>query len=371
MITISVRLNQFYKIVGKLKQQKQVLYAVRQENGQVFFRIFFWKRLSVVALMQRNNIAYQILPNGYAFWQQLVKKNAGLLAGFMFGIFLMPVMSIFVFRVEIIGATNKTKPQIEAFVQQNKILPISIKNTLASMQLADRLLENCSSLAFASMMFRGSTLFISVKERVLPNEMNTLAYLPLRSTSAGIVEEIEVFQGTAAVKKGDFVQAGEALVMPYVFLGSGEKKDVIANGAVVLRCFAVQAIEHVTIGERMVRTGKKITERKIAFMGKIVYHATEVNTFQTFDTETAEQKLVFGNLLPIYYFSTTYYETKRELFSEPFEPIRQQTEQALKQKCKQLLATETEITREFFTEEVFATFVKAAYVIEYTERIQS
>lgn len=371
MVTFQIKSFQLSKLINVAIKQKEKLFFIKKENEMTCFSVFFWNKAKMISMLEKLGFHYQILEKGQTYFKNACKKNVGVLAGMLLIFALYPVFSAMLFRVNIIGATSKTQAQIEQFVKDESLSAFTWKASLKNKDLSGALLKKVNDLAFASFMIKGSTLFISVKEKVMPDEMQFGAFLPLRATYAGIVEEVEVFQGTSAVKKGDFVREGEVLILPFVFLSNGSKKDVIANGNILLRCFLVESLVHQTYGTRMVRTGKKIVERKIAFLGKIVYHSTATNAFQTYEVVESNQPLSLGNLLPIRYLKTEIFETREELFDSPFEAVQEKLLGELQQKCKQRLPTDKNVLKEFFNTEKHEAYVKASYIIEFTERIVS
>jgi len=368
-VSFSLSHLNFAKTLSLIKKNNLFIISAQKKEDCAKIIVNFWNKNKIIKLFNSSNIKFEIEIWGQNKLKLFFKKSIGLLSAFFFCLVTLPIFSSFVLKVEIIGATEKSLSEVEAFVASENILPISLKSTLNGANLEEKLMSTSTKISFVSFMIKGSTLFISVKEKIVPDEMSSENFLPLRACANGIVESVEIFQGTLAVSKGSFVMEGEALVMPYTLLSTGEKKDVIPKAEIVLRCFAVQSIVHNENREELQQTGKKIIQRKIAIWGKTVYDSECQVNFDTYNTVVNEQKLSLGNILPIKMISTVYYETNKIVINELFDSVRTKIFEELKLKCNSMIENGTAVLRQFQTEDRVGSSVKATYVIEYEKRI--
>ncbi|MBQ2726408.1 MAG: sporulation protein YqfD [Clostridia bacterium] len=127
----------------------------------------------------------------------------------------------------------------------------------------------------------------------------------------GVVEEVHVISGTAAVKAGDTVVPGQILISGITELKEGELLYEYAEGEVICRTFSVIRAEVPAEREAKRYTGREKTDFSIKFFKK------SLNLFRkggidaaTCDTiNMMEQVCPFGmNPLPVWIYRTVYRE---------------------------------------------------------------
>ena len=174
-------------------------------------------------------------------------------------------------------------------------------------------------IAWLSVYMNGTVAEVQVREmmrdeRNLPPEGT---YANVVAVQAGVVEEIHVKNGTAAVKVGDTVVPGQVLISGVTELKDGSLLYEYADGEVICRTFSVIRSEAVTEREVKRYTGREKTEISVKFFKK------SLNLFGKggFDAGTCdtinmmEQVCPLGmNPLPVWIFRTVYreYELVRE-----------------------------------------------------------
>lgn len=108
---------------------------------------------------------------------------------------------------------------VEAAAKHGVCLGASSRE-IRSERIKNALLEDVPQLQWLGVNTKGCVAVISVRERQLPEEGETLAPVTsIVSKADGIIQSVTVTQGTAMCKPGDAVSAGQTLISGYSDLG--------------------------------------------------------------------------------------------------------------------------------------------------------
>ena len=144
----------------------------------------------------------------------------GLIIGVVASFIFMFFMQNRLININIYGNTNLNQGEIVERIYDFGIKKFSKMNF--SKQDLENYLTQSLNLSFVSVITKGNTLIINVKEE-LPDISES--YLPITAEYNMIIKDIKVFSGTSTKKVGDIVYAGDVLVEPYEIL-SGDKLEV-------------------------------------------------------------------------------------------------------------------------------------------------
>ncbi len=139
---------------------------------------------------------------------------------------------------------------------------------LDAYQLSQRLLSDAGGLAYVGVRRQGVRLLIeAVGEDAPPPLYDPAAARDIRATRDGVVEEVTVLYGAAAVKPGDSVMKGQTLIRGEEKVTDELTRGVAALGSVVARVWTAAEAEAPLTREEMVPTGRERTERALVGPG--------------------------------------------------------------------------------------------------------
>jgi len=182
-------------------------------------------------------------------------------------------------------------------------------------QIRHTVLQNCHKLSFFTINYTGSHAVIQVRERDdTEPDPEFLAPCDLVCDKAGIVSEIFITEGTAAVKAGDTVLPGTLLAAGTRTSAFGEVTPVHARGIVTLRTWPTITVTLPKTVDFAAPTGRE-TSRWSLLLGKkrINLYFIEKTPYLWYDKVIENRRLDLGNgyWLPIWLRRETYGELER------------------------------------------------------------
>lgn len=237
----------------------------------------------------------------------------GLIIGIIASLIFMFFMQNRLININVYGNTSINKDEIVAKINDFGLKKFSTMNF--NNQDLENYLAQSLDLSFVSVITKGNTLIINVKEE-LPDISES--YLPITAEYNMIIKDIKVFSGTSTKKVGDIVYAGDILVEPYEIL-SGDKLKVAPCAEITGDVFFSEKYMFYNEEEVTIKTGKsKVIESDIS-LGKIkIFKDSKENVFENY--EIKEQKsCVSSYFLPINIKKVVAYETKKEVVSHNFD----------------------------------------------------
>lgn len=242
-----------------------------------------YNRIEEIA--KRTKTKIKILNRrGLTFFLIKVRKRTALVFGSLLFVFILYYLSTFIWRIDIQTENNLSPYEIRQQLMSYGIVPGISKNKINVYELQDKMLKsNNDSIMYFRARIEGSRLIVNAIEKTPPPNMITETE-PCNLVAKKDAEIVRVFTaaGTATVKKGDMVKAGQIIV-------KGEQgKDgstyaVHAKGSVYARTFYEEIKEVPLKGIKKEKTGNKIENIYVEIMGKRIYLKNSLNKFKTYD----------------------------------------------------------------------------------------
>lgn len=248
----------------------------------------------------------------------------GILIGLALAFCFFVVASNYVWNIEIMGNEKSTNQEIISTLNENGVSIFDAINETTNEEIEKIVLDNFDEVSMVSVVKKGTTIIINIKEKLLNDEHENLGtHSALLATNDGIITEIKLIQGTLLVKVGDTIRVGDALVAPYVIDSSGHKISIQPKAEIYADVWLSGESVHYNFTEKTERTGVVQIERKMTFLNKEIFtHKNEMN-FENYETEIKEEYLA-DYLLPIKYMTITYFETKIEKIEQSFSEVEEQ-----------------------------------------------
>lgn len=217
-----------------------------------------------------------IEKTGFIFWY---KNNAGRYA-FVLGLIIfagiMMFLSKFIWRIEINGNFHYPTEEISEYLEIEGIHKGSKISMISEDELESKIRKNFDDIIWVSVSIEGTKLTIDVKENNTVNSKADKA-IPRDIVAAkdGIIKSIYVRNGTAIVKPGDVVKAGDILITSKVTCmnESNEEKKIIyssADGDVIIEAELDYYDEIQRNYEERIYTGNEIQQRILKIGDRII-----------------------------------------------------------------------------------------------------
>lgn len=170
-------------------------------------------------------------------WYWLI-ENWTFSSGFLFFLFLLAFMSSYVWEISFQGQSTYTKETLLKAVNEMGVHRGMKRSHLVCDDIEKNIRERYSDISWVSAEEKGSHLVISIKEaeKLVPRQSEQKP-CHLVAVRDGVVREISVNRGVAAVKKGQKVKKGQILIQGIVPITDDsdqviEKTPVAAKGEV-------------------------------------------------------------------------------------------------------------------------------------------
>ena len=289
----------------------------------------------------KNIIVLQKKYNGLAKLNCFFKARFGIFVGIFLCFIFYIISSSLIWKVEVYGNERIETKEIKNVLEQNGIGVFSPLNIKSNSDIEKIILSNFDEVSMVSVVKKGTTVIVSVKEKVINEEYENLDVgSSVVATSDGIITEIKLISGTPLVKVGDSVKVGDVLVAPYIIDSSGTKIPTIAKANIQATVWVSGQSVFESEKEVKQRTGNFFVQRKMVFLDKeILTTQTEV-PYLEYEIEEKEE-LLSDYLLPINYVTTTYYELETVFVKSSFDEEKENLiDQAKKVALARILETD-------------------------------
>lgn len=259
--------------------------------------------------------------NGFAKFQKFFSSRYGILIGIFFAFCFYVVASNYVLNIKILGNESRSSQDIIAVLNENGVNIFNPLNLKTNENIEQIILDNFSEVSMVSVIKKGNTILINIKERLVNDEYEQVGkHTSLIATNDGIITDIQLIQGTLLVKIGDIVRTGDYLVAPYVIDSSGNKISIEPKANIYADVWLSGESEHYDVKKITEKTGNQITERAVVFLNQIVYTNKIELSFKEYEMEITERYLS-KSIIPIKYKTIKYYETTTYFFEQPFSEV--------------------------------------------------
>lgn len=293
-------------------------------------------------------------------------KSWGIIAAALLLTLTYAVQYNFILKVQIDGTVKLSQTEIAAFIEDN--LPSHFKAKIDTQDLEIKLKANFERISAVSAAIIGQTLAINISEAYIPNELEG-DFQPILSTCDGIITDIDLVQGTLAVKVGDVVRKGEPLVLPYIVDTDGEQREVKPEAKIQADVWLYGESKHSDYSRRIERTGNKKEYSEVYLHGIKIYSNKKSNPFSQFELEEHQKILSQNLILPLTVKYYTYYETHEVIENLSFSQVETQKIAEARQNALIYLQESEIIKNETYTIKSVAGVSNVNYVITVSREI--
>ena len=260
-------------------------------------------------------------------------KRYGIMPAFFLAVAFFVVCSNFVFGIKIMGIESISKTEVVQILKQNGFEKINKKSDIDTSKFEKALASNLKNVSLVSIIIKGNTLVVSIKEKVQNSEYeNKDNFAPIVSDFDGVLTKVQLVQGTLNKKVGDIIKKGDVLVFPYIVDASGNQRQVEPKAEIYAKVYITQKANFYDVEMIAKRTGKSMTKTDIFAFGLKIFSDHKECEFALYETESTKKTISNGNIFPITLEKTIFYEIQNERVENDFEQKKQQIMDDLKQK---------------------------------------
>lgn len=289
-----------------LIQKEQIAINFRRINDTVMLFETSSRNLPILFdILSKKCYTYKVYrTNALGMWQLL-----GVLVGALLMFTSLIIVSQFCLGIKVITQNPDIEMQINQYLSSQRCINTSWKEIDCNV-LETQILSAIPEVSMVNVCRKGVFLVINTSSSTPPQEIKPKAVndTGVFAQRDGIISRIFVTSGTALVREGDSVSAGQMLVAPYSLDAEGNKTPAVINADVYMYLWESSCVEFTPHSTMFVRTGNFVTATKSYFGGSVLSMNNAVIPYSNY--ETIIQKKYLSSLLPIVIETTYYYETE-------------------------------------------------------------
>lgn len=292
-------------LLRTLYQKKVILYNIEQIDKKT---IAFEVPDSQAKKVKRRISNFKVVET-LSFFKRLPKimfaNIAIILAVFVGSIFYL-FISNFTWQIKVYGTEQLTEADIVQVLNENGIKTGKI-NLKTNEEIEDILLNNYDRIAQVSVIKYGTAIIINLSEKLVYLEQE---FQPIIAKYSGVIKEINIITGTTNVKVGDYVNAGDILVLPFNLDSNNKKISVNPLAEITAEMFVVGKCEKKKEEQVIVRTGNTSKEYKYKLFNLNLFSSKNKNSFALFEAVVYNENI--SSIVPLKREVSTFYELAYE-----------------------------------------------------------
>lgn len=312
-----VNLNRIYKFC---LQNNITIYNVKRvdyKNIQFDITKSNFKTLQNIAKNQNYKLTI-IKQFGIAKLLSIYSKRVGIFVGLAVFLFVNIFSGFFVWNIKIYGNNRVLNSQILSVLKANGINNGALFFNTDYQKIEQQLLNKLDELSLCSIIKKGSTIIVNVKEKLFVNQFLDDTKQDIVATQNMTINSLTVVQGTALKNNGDSVKAGDVIVAGYFLDANGKKVNCKANANIDATVWYSKTVNYPKVLQLTKRTGQKISNSKMSLFGLNFTVKNHKNTFDEFEVEETINPVFNNNFLPLYLHTTTYHQITKTFVQQDF-----------------------------------------------------
>lgn len=266
-----------------------------------------WIRLpdffAIRPVVRRSETHITVLRHaGMPFVVKRMKSRKMLVAGAITCFIALQVLASYIWVVDIIGVKTLKPDRVRSIAIECGLMPAIRKESVNTKELEKKIMLKLPEAAWVGVSFHGTRAVVEIVEKTVPNpEDKRPAHIVAGKN--GLVEEIIVVAGQAAVKKGDTIKKGDLLIKGFIpenpppasgaaSLITIPPKLIRANGIIRAHVWYESYGEAELVLVHRVRTGQKQMSAQLQMGGQeLKVNETGKPFFGEYDTEVIHKKM--------------------------------------------------------------------------------
>ncbi|MGG7212996.1 sporulation protein YqfD [Clostridium nigeriense] len=246
----------------------------------------------VIQIVKRLNGKIKIVGSkGILFLVGKLKSKFFLTIGGGIFVILLLYFSTFVWSIEITTKQNVSPYEIRQQLYSLGIKPGISKKSINFKDIEKKLENMNSDILWLRARVEGSTLKITIEEKVNPPEVKEEKYGNLVAKMDGEVSRVYAFSGRSTVHIGEYVHAGD-IIIEGINGKEEEPYEVVPDGVVMANTFYEKSMVAKVNGTELKRTGEKDSDIYLTLFGKKIYIKKAIKDFKDYDKIEESRKLI-------------------------------------------------------------------------------
>ena len=298
------------------------------------------------------------------------KRKLFLILPIIFLIILF-ILSRFVWNIEVTGNTTISTDELIKIINENGITIGMPKDKVNTDEVANKMRLARDDLSWVGIEVTGTNIKVEVVEaREKPEILDKDEFCDIIADKDGIIESINVKNGTAMVEKGDVIEKGDVLVSGVRTGQYTGDRNVHATADITAKTWYTETKRASLSQDVEKETGNSENYYEISINNfKINFNKT-LSKFENYDTIKSSNRLkLFNNFyLPIEITKVTNIEMKSEHVNYDIEDLKDKTVSEIKDSLSKEIEGKNIVNENVITEEKNG-FIEVKVIYEVLESI--
>ncbi len=274
---------------------------------------------------------------GLPFFVKRYRNRIAFLAGGIYCIWLMWLLSRFVWDISVTGGFVHTEEELMSYLRETGVVCGMRCETVDCLNIERQLRIDYPDIGWVSAELRGTKLYIRVAETdIPPTNENDSTPVHLVATSDGMVEKLVCRKGTPLVKEGDIVRKGDILVSGIISVtGDNDievnRYPVAADADISIRTIKKYSHCFSRKTEEREYTGKQKTGYTFFTGNKKIFSHMPSHSYTNYAIITEDAVLSLHKHFPLPF------RMQKSIVSEYVPKVRNYTEEEAKQLAEEAL----------------------------------
>lgn len=211
-----------------------------------------------------------------------MRGKISLVVGFMLFLVVIFLLSNYVWAIDINVQENISPFEIRQQLKEIGIKPGMAKSDIVVEDIEKKLENANSEILWLRVRVEGSTLNVTIEEKINPPTEWNGQYGNLVATEDGEVVKVYTYAGRSAVKQEQMVKKGDVLIEG-IDGKEGQEYIIAPRGIVIANTFYEKTMQLKLTGTKLERSGERETEYYISIFGKKIYLKKAIKDFKEYD----------------------------------------------------------------------------------------
>lgn len=309
-LRISVEGYYIERFINICKAKKITIWNLkRNKDVQLYLNVGIGEFKDICRIAKKTQCKAKIKSKkGFPFLLHKYKKRKIFLVLLLIMIILIGLSSNFVWNVDIVEENNNELENIAQDIENAGLKTGVLKNKVNTKEIINKIRLERNDIAWMGIELKGTNAIVKlVKAQEKPDIIDENEYCSIVSDKAGIITKINAQSGTANVKVGDTIKAGDTLINGWMEGKFTGVRYVHAKGEIEAKIWYTKSKKILYDTTEKRETGKIENKYAIKINNFVINLSKKLSKFEIYDTINAESKFrIFSDFyLPISIMKTT------------------------------------------------------------------
>lgn len=309
---VKIKVEGFFieRFINMCISKKIILMDIEREKLTIMYAkvgLSDYRRIRQVAKKTKSKVKI-LEKKGLPFTAHKYRKRKAFGVLFLAVIIGMIISSNYIWNIEVTGNKTISKEDLLLSLERSGLSIGISKNNMDTNSVINKIRLNRHDIAWIGITVKGTNAIVKIKEiDKAPEIIDESAYCNIVADKSGMITEINVQNGTAAVKVGDIVESGVVLVDGYIEGKYTGIRYVHSMADIKAKVWYTKTVKAPLTQEIKVDTGRVENKYTLKFKKNQINLFKTLSKFEKYDTINESKKvMLFDNFyLPLEIVRTT------------------------------------------------------------------